>query len=82
MATIAKRKPAKRRKPSATKKRKAKVSGTTIKMFGKSYKKVACGLSKTEATAKAEQHRSRGKGKGAAVRKNPVGAGYCLYKRG
>lgn len=74
---------AKRRKPaSATKKRKAKVSGTTLKLFGKVYRKSACGLTKTEATSKAETHRAKGKGKGAAVKKNATGAGYCLYKRG
>lgn len=73
---------AKRKKPSATKKRKAKVSGATLKLFGKTYKKVACGLTKTEATAKATAHRAKGKGKGAAVKKNAIGGGYCLYKRG
>jgi len=84
MATVAKRRTTARRKPSATKKRKAKVSGSTatIKLFGRTYKKSMCGLTKTDATAKAESHRAKGKGKGAAVKKNAVGGGYCLYKRG
>lgn len=69
------------KKPSARKKRVAS-SGATLKMFGKTYKKVACGLTKTEATQKAEAHRMKGKGKGAAVKKNTVGPGFCLYKRG
>lgn len=81
-ATVAKRRTPAKRKPSAAKKRKAKVSASTLKMFGKTYKKVACGLTKTEATAKAETHRAKGKGKGAAVKKNAIGVGYCLYKRG
>ncbi len=72
-----------KRKPSATKKRKAKVgSDATIKLFGRTYKKALCGLTKTEATSKAVAHRAKGKGKGAAIKKNPVGAGYCFYKRG
>lgn len=81
MATVAKRKPAKR-KPSAKKKRVAAGSGATLKMFGRTYKKSMCGLTKTEATSKAETHRAKGKGKGAAVKKNAAGAGYCLYTRG
>lgn len=80
MATVAKRKPAKR-KPSAKKKRVA-GSGATLKMFGRTYKKSMCGLTKSEATSKAENHRAKGKGKGAAVKKNAAGAGYCLYTRG
>lgn len=69
------RKPAKRKKA-------APGTSATIKLFGRTYKKVACGLSKTEATGKAEAHRAKGKGKGAAVKKSSVGTGYCLYKRG
>lgn len=80
MATVAKRKPAKR-KPSAKKKR-AVGTGATLKMFGRTYKKSMCGLTKSEATSKAENHRAKGKGKGAAVKKNAGGAGYCLYTRG
>lgn len=72
-----------KRKPSASKKRKAKAStGSTLKMFGKTYKKALCGLTKTEAQAKADAHRAKGKGKGAAVKKNSAGPGFCLYKRG
>lgn len=82
MATVAKRAPAKR-KPSAAKKRKAKgTDAATIKLFGRTYKKSACGLSKTEATSMATAHRAKGTGKGAAVKKNSAGPGYCFYKRG
>ena len=71
---------ASKRKPSATKKRKAKVgeSPATITMFGRRYKKSMCGLTKTDATAKATARRA--KGKGAAVKKSANG--YCLYTRG
>ena len=73
---IAKKKPAKR-KPSATK-RKAKADSSTLKMFGRTYKKSMCGLTKTDATAKANARRMAGKG--AAVKKGVQG--YCLYTRG
>lgn len=79
MATVSK-KPA--RKPSAKKKRAASGSGATIKLFGRTYKKSMCGLTKSDATSKAATHRSKGKGKGATIKKNAAGAGYCLYTRG
>ncbi len=69
----------KKRKPSATKKRKAKVGDSaTLKLFGRTYKKSMCGLTKTEATAKAKARRATGKG--AAIKKGTQG--YCLYTRG
>ena len=78
MPTVAKR----RKKPSATKKRKAKVAGSpaTISMFGRRYKKSMCSLTKADATKKAAARRATGKG--AAVKKNAGGTGYCLYVRG
>lgn len=79
MATAKKRTPAKR-KPSATKKRKVKVGepGATLKLFGRTYKKSMCGLTKTDATTKAKARRATGKG--AAIKKGVKG--YCLYTRG
>jgi hypothetical protein len=80
MAIAKKRTTAKRRKPSAAKKRKAKVGeqAATLKLFGRTYKKSMCGLTKPEATAKAKARRAAGKG--AAIKKGVKG--YCLYTRG
>ncbi len=71
-----------KRKSAAKKRKAAPTTSATLKLFGRTYKKVACGLSKTDATGQAVAHRAKGKGKGAAVKKNAAGAGYCLYKRG
>lgn len=78
MPTVAK----KRKKPSATKRRKARVAGSpsTITLFGRRYTKKMCSLTKADATAKAKARRATGKG--AAVKKNAGGTGYCLYTRG
>ncbi|MEZ4925570.1 MAG: hypothetical protein R3A50_04790 [Saprospiraceae bacterium] len=69
-----------RRKPSASKKRKAKVSAspTTVKIGGQKFSKASCHSKKTDAKKRAESVRSNGSR--ARVIKN--GKAYCVYTGG
>lgn len=90
VTTKRKSKTTRRRKPGAKapgRKRKTRVSGVaatpaTKVIGGQRFTKMACGLTKTEAGKKAENHRAKGKAQKARVVKNTAGKGYCVFARG
>lgn len=77
-----------RRKPGAKapgRKRKTKVAATPTKtkvIGGERFTKVACGLTKPEASKRATNHRKKSVAAKARVVKNTAGKGYCIYARG
>lgn len=84
MATVAKKRKTAKRKPSATKKRKAKVGGasTTIKVTGVGGKKVtfsktSCHSTKSAAQKQADSVRKQGV---RAMVKEGAGGSHCVFK--
>lgn len=92
MATIGKKKSTRRRKTGAKapgrKRKKARVGAAaastpkTKTFSGERFTKSACGLTKTEAGKRAENHRKKGSAKKARVVPNQAGKGYCVFVRG
>ncbi len=69
-----------RKKRTTKRKSSAKKSlGTTIRAFGKVWRKKSC--SRTKSAATKSRNASKKAGKSAMVKKNPAG-GYCVFVRG
>lgn len=64
-----------KRKPGASKRRKAKVSGSSVTIGAKRFTKTSCHTTKTAAKSAAEKLRSAGK----TARVVKSGSAHCVY---